>query len=159
MSRQKAVVVPEKIHLAGMNIFKANLETTDEYLENPDREASFKFGLTRNIAHNYEQGRSRFRLYFSLEAQDKEEKPLGAKIEYGIEFHFLVDNFQDFVKKSKDKDEEIKIDISIAATLFGMAYSTARGIIFERTRGTFFHGVILPVIDPYKALMEKGENK
>lgn len=155
MSNKNAVVVPEKIHLVTMNIFKANLETTDDYLENPPKEASFKFGFTRNIAHNLELGRSRFRLFFSLEAQDPEEKPLGAKIEYGIEFHFLIDNFQEFIRPSEK--EEVEIDISIIATLFGMAYSTARGIVFERTRGTFFDGVVLPVIDPYKALMEEGK--
>lgn len=152
---KKAIVVPEKIHLVTMNIFKANLETTDDYLENPHKDASFKFGFTRNIAHNLEQGRSRFRLFFSLEAQDQEEKPLGARIEYGIEFHFLVDNFQDFIRSSKK--EEVEIDASLAATLLGMAYSTARGIVFERTRGTFFDGVILPVIDPYRALVEEGK--
>lgn len=31
----------------------------------------------------------------------------------------------------------------MGATLLGIAFSTARGIIFERTRGTFFDGVNL----------------
>lgn len=43
----------------------------------------------------------------------------------------------------------------MGATLLGIAFSTARGIIFERTRGTFFDGVILPVVDPFKVLEEK----
>ena len=39
-----------------------------------------------------------------------------------------------------------------AAVLLGIAFSAARGIIFERTLGTFFDGVILPVVDPFKVL-------
>lgn len=48
----------------------------------------------------------------------------------------------------------MQIDAALGATLLGTAYSTARGIIFERTRGTYFDGVILPVIDPFKVLLE-----
>ncbi|GJM32391.1 MAG: hypothetical protein DHS20C18_13920 [Saprospiraceae bacterium] len=157
MSNKKAVVVPEKIHLISMNIFKANLETSDEFLDNPQKPepAAFAFAYANNIAHNFDLGRSRYRLFFTLTAQGAEQNPLGVKVEYGIEFHFLVDNFKDFVKEGKNK--EVQIEISLAATLFGMAYSTARGIVFERTRGTFFAGVILPVIDPYEAL-KKDKN-
>jgi hypothetical protein len=37
----------------------------------------------------------------------------------------------------------------------GIAFSTARGIVFDRTQGTFFGGVILPVIDPKKLIVEE----
>jgi hypothetical protein len=67
-----------------------------------------------------------------------------------IEFRFVVENFEDFVKV--EEKDEIRIDAALAATLLAMAYSTARGIVFERTRGTFFDGVILPVIDPFNTL-------
>jgi len=43
----------------------------------------------------------------------------------------------------------------LAATLLGIAYSTSRGIIVEKTQNTFLGGIILPCIDPYKVLMEE----
>ncbi len=157
MSKQKVKIIPEKIHLVSVNIIKANLETSDDFLDSPKKIEAFEFGIANEVANNFEEGRSRFRLYFTLDARDKNENPLGVKVEYGIEFHFLVENFQDFIHESKEAGTQV--DIILGATLFGMAYSTARGIIFERTRGTFFDGVVLPVIDPIKFLLEKDKEK
>jgi len=156
MSTEVRTVIPEKIHLFSINIFKANLETSEAYLENPQKSDSFAFELGHNIAQNYELGRSRYRLFFILDAVDDQQQAVGLKVEYGIEFHFEVENYQHLVKKLGN--DELEIDIDLAATLLGLAYSTARGIIFERTRGTFFDGVILPTIDPYQALKEGNKD-
>lgn len=155
MSGKQAKVIPDKIHLVSINIFKANLETTDEYLESPQKSASFEFNIGHKIAHNYDEDRSRYRLFFLLNALDADGDPLGVEVEYGIEFHFQVDNLKDLTKKIEEGQLQVSLDL--AATLFAMAYSTARGIVFERTRGTFFDGVILPVINPYEALMKDVE--
>jgi hypothetical protein len=40
------------------------------------------------------------------------------------------------------------IEEAIGATIAGISYSTSRGIVLERTLGTDFGGIILPVIDP-----------
>lgn len=149
-------VIPEKIHLFSINIFKANLETSEAFLENPQKSDSFAFEFGHNIAQNYEMGRSRYRLFFILDAVDNQQQPVGLKVEYGIEFHFEIENYQRVVKKLDNND--LQIDVDLAATLLAMAYSTARGIIFERTRGTFFDGVILPTIDPYLALKEGNKD-
>jgi len=154
-NKKKPAIIPEKIHLISANIFKANLETSDDFLESPKKVRAFEFGIAKDIAHNFEEGMARYRLFFTLDGRDNEEKPLGVKVEYGIEFHFMVENFDDFIRHPKEG--EIQVDAALAATLLGMAYSTARGIIFERTRGTFFDGVIVPVIDPFKLLLDKEE--
>lgn len=144
------MIQPEKIHIISINIFKANLETQEAYLDHPVKPASFSFDFGNQIAHNFEDGRSRIRLFFHLAALNEADEKLGVEVEYGIEFHFQVETFQDFVKA---KEEVPQINLDFVATLLGMAFSTARGIIFERTRGTFFEGIVLPVIDPYKALL------
>ena len=154
MSRQqKSQIVPEKIHLVSANIFKANLDTAERYLEAPEKLTRFNFGVANQIAYHLARNMARYRLYFTLEAQDQEGKPLGVKVEYGIEFHFEVENLNDFAKEQQDGT--FQLDATMGATLLGIAFSTARGIIFERTRGTFFDGVILPVVDPFKVLEEK----
>lgn len=155
MSANVPVIVPEKIHLVSVNIIKAQLETTDDFLEKPVRANLHNFGMSHSIANNIEEKRSRFRLFFSLQAKAESGEALGLKTEYGIEFHFFIENFDDFIRTSESTSPQM--DINLGATLLGIAYSSARGIIFERTRGTFFNGVILPVIDPFKALLEQGQ--
>lgn len=150
--KRKGRILPEKIHLLSINIFSAKLDTEEAFLESPQRIKGFEFGIAHETAHSFEDKHSRFRLYFTMDARNEEEEPLGVTVEYGIEFHFYVENFQDFIIESEGK--ELQMDSALPATLLGMAYSTSRGIIFERTRGTFFEGVILPVIDPFKALTE-----
>ena len=94
---------------------------------------------------------ARFRLFITVNGMDEQQnKPLGLKVDYGIEYHFKVDNFQDMLHQTPDGD--IEIDQELGVTLLSIAYSTSRGIILERTQGTFFEGVILPVIDPFKVL-------
>ncbi len=157
MSKKQAKIIPEKIHLLSVNIFKANLETSEDFLESPKKIHSVTFGIASDIAHNIEKGRSRFRLYFTMDAVGEEEELLGVQVDYGLEFHFYVENFKDFTQKAEG--DEVAINAMLGATLLGMAYSTARGIIFERTRGTFFDGVILPVIDPYKELLRNNNQE
>jgi len=157
MSKKKPVIIPEKIHLVTVNIFKANLETSDDFLEKPKKVEAFNFGIAHELAHNLDDNRIRFRLFFTLDAHDSEKKKLGIKVEYSIEFHFIVENFKDFLReKEKGKTQ---INASLGATLLGMAFSTARGIIYERTRGTFFDGVLLPIVDPYKLLVKSEEKE
>jgi hypothetical protein len=150
MSKKKPRIIPEKIHLVSTQIFKANLDTAESFLEAPQKLSRFNFGVAKEIAYHLEQNMTRYRLYFTLEAHDDNDEPLGVTVEYGIEFHFKVENLNDFAKELPDGS--MQLDAAMGATLLGIAFSTARGIIFERTRGTFFDGVILPVVDPFKVL-------
>ncbi|PSR11778.1 MAG: hypothetical protein C7N36_14795 [Bacteroidetes bacterium] len=154
MKKKQPQVIPEQIHLTSINIIKAHLETSDAFLENPVKAYGFQFGLAHKMAHNMTDNRSRCRLYFTLKAHDESENPIGIDLEYGIEFHFVVENLSDFILPKEN--DSFQMDAAIAATLLGMAYSTARGIVYERTRGTFLDGVLLPVIDPVKALVENN---
>jgi hypothetical protein len=151
MSKKKQAIIPEQIHLFSIKVFQGSLKSSEAFLEAPQRMEGFEFGLARDLAHNPEEGLTRLRLYFSLDARDAEGEALGLKAEYGIEFQFRVDGFSDFITL---KNEEVRIDANLGATLIGIAYSTARGIILQRLEGTFFGGVILPVIDPRKLLLQ-----
>ncbi len=153
MKNKAAIIVPEKIKMGTINIFKAQMDTTDEFMEKPQKGELFDFGISNEMGHSIEEKRSRCRLYLSLDAHDNNEKPIGLSLHYGIEFHFFVENFSDFFRDRKDGG--VEMNSNLAATLLAMAYSTARGIVYERTRGTFFDGVLLPVIDPYKVLLNK----
>jgi hypothetical protein len=108
----------------------------------PEKLTRFGFGVANEMAYHLARNMARYRLYFTLEAQDQEGEPLGVKVEYGIEFHFEVENLNDFAKEQQDGT--FQLDAAMGATLLGIAFSTARGIIFERTRGTFSTGSSCP---------------
>ena len=154
IKEKRPEVVPEQIHLTSINIIKARLETSDGFLENPVKADAFVFGLAHEMAHNTADNRSRCRIYFTLKAQDESQTPIGLELEYGMEFHFVVDNLSDFILTKEGNPAQM--DVAIAVTLLSMAYSTARGIVYERTRGTFLDGALLPVIDPLKVLLENN---
>jgi len=152
MSRKEGIIAPEKIHLFRIKVFQSNLETSEAFLEAPEEIEGFEFEIRHEVAHNFDESLARYRLFFALIAIDDEKAELGLRAEYGIEFHFKVDNFNDFLYNKKG---DVIIDANLGTTLMAIAYSTARGIVLERMQGTYFEGAILPIIDPHQVLMQK----
>ncbi len=145
-------ITPELIRIVSLNVYKALVNANDEYLENPSKPYSItvKYGL--NSAFNFEDNAIRIRLEVLLDGLNKKEQKIGLHADYGLEFHFVIDNLNDFIE---EKDDRKYINGQFGGTLMGIAYSTARGIILERTQGTYFDGVILPVIDPKELIENK----
>lgn len=144
-------ITPEKISIFYVKVYKSNNYSTPEYLDKPIKPANIKVQLSQTSAFNHEEKNIRIRLEILLEGVDEQDKALGLHGEYGIEFQMHVDNFGDYVVKDND---EIKIDGQLGVTALSIAYSTARGIIIERSQSSLLSGVILPVVNP-KDLLEK----
>jgi len=146
-------IKPDKIHLVGVNIFKSNLNATQEYLDNPIAVEEINVGYSQESGISVEEKRVRVRLEIQLNGIDNEAKEIGLTAEYGIEFQYVVDNIEDFLVDPDTIEDDLEeetplISGVLGGTIMGITYSTARGIILERTQGTFFDGVILPVINP-----------
>ena len=73
-------------------------------------------------------------------------------------FKFSVENLADYVV-TKGNNTEFKDykDNQFLGLLIGVAYSTMRGIILERLRGTFIESQFLPVINPMYFIKNKVE--
>ncbi|MEM8524682.1 MAG: hypothetical protein AAGG68_08560 [Bacteroidota bacterium] len=155
MKEDDLMIDASKIHLLAIKVFKSLLETTEDFLNQPEKVTAYNFGVDQDFATNPEDGIVRLRLYFKLEGYKAEQQPCGIEAEYGIEFHFQIDDFRDFVQ---EEEGEIKVHAMMGSTLTGIAYSTSRGIIMERMQGTFFDEVILPVIDPFSVLQKESKN-
>jgi hypothetical protein len=140
-----STIQPELISILSVKVFKAIQTSTDEYLNNPVIPNGVEISIGQNTALNIEKKNIRIRLNVQLEAKKNEAQPIGLSGEYGLEFHIHVENLEQFLV---EKDGKTLIDKKLGGTLSGIVFSTARGIIFERTSSTFFNGVLLPVIDP-----------
>lgn len=77
-----------------------------------------------------------------------DEKDIQAQLCSRVFGHFMIDNLEDFIL-----EEENAVSSELSAILVGLVYSTLRGILFDRTKGTIFEGLLLPIIAP-KALLQ-----
>jgi hypothetical protein len=153
MAKSKSKIIPEKIHIAQINVIHCHISTGDEYLNNPVKWDNIGISIRKEDAYSFENKGCRFRLFFKCVAM-KKERELDLNAEIGIEFHFIVENFADFISK---EGEHNKISLELSSTLLAIAFSTSRGIIVEKTQNTYFRGIILPVVDPVAVLLDGQE--
>jgi hypothetical protein len=74
-------------------------------------------------------------------------------LKYFASFSFKVQNLSDVVKIYK-KQDNIEVRDDLFASTFGVAYSTMRGCIFQKTKNNFINQFYLPVINPHSFLKE-----
>lgn len=146
-----STINPELISILSLTIFKSNISTTEDYMNHPVKPDGVEIQVGQNMAFNFEVKNIRVRLIVELMATNNVKKPIGINGDYVLEFIIHVENFDEFLIEEEGKK---MIDSKLCGTINGIVYSTARGIIFERTAATSFGGVILPVINP-NLLIEK----
>ena len=142
-------VDPTKIILEGISILRAAIDPTDDYIAAPVAPATTAWNCTTAWNIDHKTSAITFSLRVDLQGNDKKGKEMGLKGYYELGFRFKVTNLKALTQKIEGNDA---VDGSLLATIAGIAYSTARGIVMERTAGTFFNGVVLPVIDPKQLL-------
>ncbi len=135
----------DKLSLLKITVFKAHLEASEAFRDAPKSINEFAVETATDSAFNFKEKLCRFRLFLKFAAQDKEMQALGLDAEYGIEFHYHIANLNDYLIHKEGN--EVEVDSKLGITLCGVSYSTARGIILERMQGTWFDGVILPIVD------------
>ncbi len=138
-------IVPEKIIFQLIQVLKSSVTTTDDYQKNPVKPRSIRVSFAQNTAFIFETRKVRIRLDVILDGTDLKNQDVGLHGEFEIEFHLQVKNLNDFVI---EQDGQKLVDGLLGETLMGIVYSTARGIILDRTFGTLFEGAIIPVIAP-----------
>jgi hypothetical protein len=143
-------IIPDKIAILLIKLFKTNLNMSEDFLKNPLVIDNYKVNFGHDTDFDFESKTIRIRLEIMLDGLNDKEEMIGIHAEYGIEFHFYVDNLDEFVQDNEGKKV---VDSILGTTLLSIAFSTSRGIILERTQGTYFEGVILPVIDPRELLV------
>jgi hypothetical protein len=138
-------VDPTKIILEGISILRAAIDPTDAYVAAPV--APHTTAWNCNTAWNFDHKTSTvmFTIRIDLQGVDKKGVQIGLNGYYELGFRFKILNMKELTQKINGQDA---VDGQLLATIAGLAYSTTRGIVMERTAGTFFNGVILPVIDP-----------
>ncbi len=140
----------DQLALLKVIVFKAHLEAGEAFRDAPKPINEFAVETATGTAFNFKAKQCRFRLYLKFKAMDGGKNLLGLNAEYGIEFHYHINNLNDYLEHKAGN--EVRVDNRLDTTLCALSYSTARGIILERMQGTYFDGVILPIVDAGKIL-------
>lgn len=142
---KKSAFDAAKVNFIQLFVRKSNIEF-DSSLSN-DNITGYEMKLGKDIKYNFDDKMCRVILDFEFDSSsDDNEK---AKAVFSIEIHFKIENMEELCVH---RDTGVTIDVTLPAHLVGMAYSTSRGIVYERLQSTPFKGLLLPVIDPYKEM-------
>ena len=142
----KIIVNPELIHLSSVDILKARIESEFDALSIDSM--TFQFTTSFQYGFNTEKKLVRCELEIKIDKKNEEGRII-AESSFTISFVYHIENFEDAVE---EKEGGIVFDGAMAATLAGISFSTARGMLLTRFQGTTFRDFILPVIDPKKSL-------
>lgn len=149
MATKVGTVKPEDIKLIRINVLNVNIQASKEYIDQPVQVFGVAIKTGYDLALNKKEEGCRLRLYFNFMAEGQENKEIGLQAEISIEYHYKVEKLVSHL----DKDD--KLELALAASLMHIAYSTSRGIILEKTQSTYFKGIILPVINSTKILINE----
>src|SRR5690606_31487377 len=110
-------------------------------------ENNVKINIAQTKMHNLKHERVKIGLFVDI-IQD--ETSFEAKAHFVLDCHFKIEELNNYYEL-KEGNFPIFTGLFIA-TLLGISFSTARGIIFERLSNTNMQGIILPVVSPQKML-------
>lgn len=114
------------------------------------RQIDTNFNVESEISHAFSiQSKSEhvsIALSFIFQAIDFQKELLPLELQIGIDTIFHVNGLANYLN-FKSKPEATSINKSLAEIIFSMAYATSRGIIFEKSIGTPFAGLIIPTVD------------
>ena len=136
---------PTRLSIMRITIAKASIEASDEYLRSPAPPHTTGLIFNPDLGFDYENKAARAHLTIDMEGLTADQKPLGLKACYKVVADFKVENLDECVRRT---DGIPVVDGQLAIAIMSILYSTMRGMILERTAGTFFNGVMLPVINP-----------
>ena len=143
------IIEPEKIHLVRLQTVKGTLNSEAYGVNGPIKEYDYKFDAS--IGVNASEKIIGVKLLVDVKAMTPGQDTSELVASYTHESVFVIDNLDDFTDPVENQPEP-KVDRLMLATLVGIAYSTVRGIVYTRTQGPDFKGILLPVIDPKKLI-------
>ena len=141
-------IIPEEIELFHIEILNSKIREG-----NKPPKSSYDIEVAHKTGHNLSDERIRIKLLIILSDHPRKEE--GNKLDFEIDFHYKVQNLHNFYDILED--DTPMFSRNLIATLLGISFSTARGMLYERLANTNFRGVILPVISPIKMLETKSK--
>lgn len=138
-------IIPEDINLFKIDVLESAVRDSGGNIKD------YNLNVGKSVMHNIIEGRIKIGLIIDLSVK---EIPNESASHFVIDFHFEIKNLSNFYKLKED--EQPLFSGVLIATLLGLSFSTARGIIFEKLAANNLKDIILPVIDPNKLLQSEN---
>lgn len=147
---KEAPIVAEEIELLHIDFVNSKINEGSKAAK-----PSYDLKVAHKTSHNLKDERIKIKLLINLLNQPADGQINEANFE--IDFHFRIQHLENFYTLKEDSNIPL-ISANLIATILGISFSTARGLLFERLANTNFQGVILPVVSPRKMLETKMES-
>jgi len=141
---KKRIFYPEKIHLNKMVILKCHIDSPFEF--SIEKIKGHEFNMDFDLGFNLDDKLAKADFKLNVTSKSEGENIEEATGKFHFAFIFTVDNLEELA--IPDKDLHINLNGSLGNALASITYSTTRGILFTRLKGTSLEDFILPVIDP-----------
>jgi hypothetical protein len=146
MAKEKKAHAFEDIVLADINI------TSQEIINDAKKpitaaevlEFDFKSTFTKTL--DVKDGWASIEMNVSIRPKIAQNKSTKAEAKFIIEYLYISPNLKKFV--TENKKDGVFMDADLDEWLMQSAISTSRGLIFDKVRGTFLEGAILPLSPP-----------
>ena len=144
MEKKAAPIVVHDIHLLRVEMVQQKL---DVIAFKKQKQHHLRVG--HKLAHNLKDERIKLELVFSFENSQKE-----SLLFFQIDFHFHIDKLFNFYHFKAENHPVFSGHF--IATLLGISFSTARGIILEKLSNASIPNIILPVVSPQEIIKVNG---
>ena len=140
MEKQLVPIVVKDIHLLHVEVVQQKLD-----LIAFKKHKQHQLNVGHKLMHNLKDERIKLEFVFSFDNSKKESLLL-----FQIDFHFQINKLSGFYEIKGDNQP--LFSGHLIATLIGICFSTARGIILEKLNNAGIPNIILPVVSPQEML-------
>lgn len=113
---------------------------------------------TLNVNYRWNMDKNLFGVVIEIiySSKDSNKDSIGS-LKFSYITEFFIENLKEVFKVKAKNDFEI--DENFEANLVGIAISSGRGVLFEKTKGTFFNNFIFPIVNPKELILSKRLKK
>lgn len=115
------------------------------------KEPFFKIGRHWSFSSTTEL----IRIVFKIVLSETEDDGGVELAELGVRYDYRLKGLA-WKLDDEGKEEILRIPEPLLETLFSIAYSTTRGILYEKARGTSLDSLILPIVVPKELIPENS---
>jgi hypothetical protein len=147
MENKLAPIVVRDIHLLKVEVPQQKLDVIAF-----KKEKEHKLNVGHKLSHNLKDERIKLEFVFSF--NNESESPL---LFFQIDFHFHIAHLDHFYELKEENPPVFSGHF--VATLIGICFSTARGIILEKLNNAGIKNILLPIVSPQEMLTHTKPKK